>query len=320
MTDPASASPASDASRLDHLSHWVVRGADARSFLDGQLTRDVPPAGDQAIVASLAGYCSPKGRLLASFTVWAEADAIHLLMSRDLADGVVKRLRMYVLRAKATFEDATASTALEGFVDPRGLPSEVESLVPWAGRRVGDAWWIRHPDADGSRRFLRVRASDAADGTPAPVDAATWRWSEVRAGLPRIVAATQDRFVPQMINLEALGAVDFRKGCFPGQEVVARSQYLGKLKRRTALAELDATAALPPPGTDVYLEGLADPQGVLVNVESAADGRVAALVELAVAQLASPIAHAGAPEGPPLRLAPVPYPLPDNQVFVRPKL
>lgn len=292
------------APRLDHLALVRVHGADTRTFLDGQLTRDVPTDG----AASLAGYCSPKGRLLATFTIWADHDGVWLLMSRDLAEPVLKRLRMYVLRAKAVFEDVTATAAVQGFVDG-DWPKAVDALAPWAIHRADGVIWIRMPDADGRRRALRI-ADEATDGA---VDAATWRAAEIRAGLPRIALATQDRFVPQMVNLEALGGVDFRKGCFPGQEVVARSQYLGKLKRRTALA---TGGDVPAPGADVFASTSADPQGTVVDVERTDDGAVA-LVELPIALFGDPGLRAG---DAPLAIVPLPYELPDNEVFVRPKL
>ena len=102
-------------------------------------------------------------------------------------------------------------------------------MAPWTALQIGDRTWVRLPDVDARRRWLCIGTGDP--GVDGSVDAALWRWLDIRSGLPRIVTATQDRFVPQMLNLEALGGVDFKKGCYPGQEVVARSQYLGKLKR-----------------------------------------------------------------------------------------
>ena len=321
---------------LDHLALFAVRGADARSFLDNQLTRNVPviDAGQSLSRASLAGYCSPKGRLLATFVVWSEAvvegspgaasghEIIHMLTSLDIAEMVARRLRMYVLRAKVTIEDVTTVHAIEGLHERPARADAADSLDVWSVRRDGDTTWIRHPDADGRQRFMRIGASpsEAAD---APLHAGAWRWSEIRAGIPCITASSQDRFVPQMVNLEALGGVDFRKGCFPGQEVVARSQYLGKLKRRMALASIAAAAhgdVVPQPGSDVWSADDNGPVGLVVNAERGPDSRVGLLVEIPLALFASNALRVGQNDGPALTIESLPYPLPDNEVFVRPKL
>lgn len=302
---------------LPHLALVRVSGADARSFLDAQLTRNVPAPG----TASLAGYCSPKGRLLAILVVWSSDDAIHLVTSRDVVDALVRRLRMYVLRAKAVVEDVTATHALLGSFAEDAVPA-----APWDVVADGSRFAIRVPNAHDVRRVLHVsphvREAMSENGEAERAAGERWRWSDIVAGVPSIVAATQDRFVPQMVNLEALGGVDFKKGCFPGQEIVARSQYLGKLKRRTAIAtlDIDANAEPPAPGTDVWIEGSSDPQGTVVDAARGPDGRVAMLVELPIVALAATSVRPGSPDGPRATLAPVPYPLPDNEVFVRPKL
>ena len=291
--------------RLHHLAHLVVTGADARAFLDAQLTRNVPEAGD---AASLAGYCSPKGRLLAIFTVWADDAAIHLITTRDVADAVVRRLRMYVLRAKVAIEDVSGAHRLVGLID-----AEPSVETAWTVRRDGGTTTVEYPAFDGRARRLSIDGS--ADG----VDADTWRWSDIRAGLPSIVTATQERFVPQMVNLEAIGGVDFRKGCFPGQEIVARSQYLGKLKRRVALLRATNDGPAPRPGDDVWSEGAADPQGTVVDAAAGPDRIASALVELPVALARAPLRIASS-GGPAFVFDDLPYALPDNEVFARPKL
>jgi folate-binding protein YgfZ len=305
------------ASDLDHLALLVVQGPDARVFLDSQLTRNVPPAGMPSTVAPF-GYCSPKGRLLANGLLWADGDVVSLLLSRDIAEAIAKRLRMYVLRAKVKIDDVTASRRIAGVVDPVAAPPEVVALAPWTALKIDDRTWVRFPDADARRRWLCIAGDDHAIDDR--VDASTWRWLDIRSGLPRIVVATQDRFVPQMLNLEALGGVDFKKGCYPGQEVVARSQYLGKLKRRMTLASLDASADVPAPATDVWAADDHEPCGMIVAAERGPDGRVALLAELPLARFASTDLCVGTIDGPLLTIDPLPYALPDNEVFVRPKL
>ena len=293
---------------LDHLSLLIARGPDARTFLDSQLTRNVPTGS----TASPFGYCSPKGRLLANGVAWADDEAVSLLISRDIAEAIVKRLRMYVLRAKVTLDDVSSGTRLDGLVDPASAPP----MSPWTAATIDGVTWVRFPDVDARSRYLRIGGSDDTEA----IDATTWRWLDLRAGLPRIGTGTQDRFVPQMLNLEALGAVDFKKGCFPGQEVVARSQYLGKLKRRMSLASLDGSADVPSPGTDVWKTGDSEACGLVVNAERGADGRIALLVELPLAQFAAADLHVGSIDGPVPTLEALPYALPDNEVFVRPRL
>ena len=300
--------PPTAGATLDHLALYAVRGPDARAFLDSQLTRDVPQSLAGAV---LAGYCSPKGRLLASVVLWATDDTVWLMVSRDIAEPLVRRLRMYVLRAKVTFDDVGASRWMLG----RGAVDSAADLLPWQVTRVGDRTWLRFPDVGSQRRYLEVASHEASAGDA--IDAAHWRWLDIRAGLPRITVATQDRFVPQMLNLEALGAVDFKKGCFPGQEIVARSQYLGKLKRRMALAT--TAAPPPPPGTDVWNVGDREPCGVVVNAEAGPDGRTSLLVEMPVASFDAATLRLASPEGPVLTVEPLPYALPDTEVFVRPK-
>lgn len=322
--------------RLEHLALLAVGGADARSFLDTQLTRNVPlnAVGQSLSRASIAGYCSPKGRLLATFLIWSASladdaldassrhETLYVLTSRDVAELVAKRLRMYVLRAKVTIEDVTATHAIEGFQEMSSPPDGAVSLDVWSALADGGATWIRCPDCDGRKRFMRIgaRSSDAAD---APVQGEAWRWSDIRAGIPRITATTQDRFVPQMVNLEALDGVDFKKGCFPGQEVVARSQYLGKLKRRMTPASMASPApddVIPQPGSDVWSADDNGPVGLVVNAERGPDGRVWLLVEIPLALFASSALQVGQSNGPALTIESLPYPLPDNEVFVRPRL
>jgi folate-binding protein YgfZ len=289
---------------LDHLSLLTLRGPDTTTFLDAQLTRNVPGPG----VATLAGYCSPKGRLIASFTMWADGGDVRLLVARDIAEPIAKRLRMYVLRSKVTIEDATAATSIMGLV----AASDAPPLDPWRVRSIDGTAWIRLPDLDGRSRHLVVGGSPDERAW----DAASWRRLDLESGLPTITAAVQDRFVPQMVNLEALGGVDFKKGCYPGQEIVARSQYLGKLKRRMTIARLSGDAPAPAAGADVF-DG-AEPVGLVVGAERGPEG-VVLLVELPLALFGSS-ALTLAPSGPALTLQAPPYPLPDNEVFVRPKL
>src|SRR5690349_1319233 len=227
------------ASELRHLGVIRARGADAASFLQSQLTNDVLTLGPER--ARLAGFCSAKGRLQASFwVVRPMPDELLLICSADLLAPTLKRLSMFVLRAKCKLDDASAELSLLGVVgsaDGTGLVTSLlpSSGAPWHVQETAHGRTIRLPDAAGQARWLVIGAPESASlALPAlPLD--TWRWLDVQAGVPLIQSATVDQFVPQMLNYEILGGVDFKKGCYPGQEVVARSQYRGTIKRRMFL-------------------------------------------------------------------------------------
>lgn len=284
------------------LPDWgVIRatGTDARSFLHGQLTQDTQHL--EPGRARLAGYCSPKGRLLASFVMWTEAASGDVLLacSADLLPGTLRRLSMFVLRAKCRLSDATAERTLYGWAG-----AAVPGAQPWDVSEGAGGTAVRLPDAAGQHRALWAGAEPPVPEALAPED---WRWLEVMSAVPRIVAATVEQFVPQMINLEAVGGVNFQKGCYPGQEVVARSQYRGTLKRRAFLVR--STAALQP-GQEVFdAADPGQPAGMVVLAAAPAGLPAVALVELKVAAAEGRLS-AVSPEGPRLTVLPLPYELP----------
>jgi folate-binding protein YgfZ len=236
------------------LADWGLiraRGADAVTFLQGQLTNDLAPLG--ANQARLAGFCTAKGRLLASFVAWqAGPDEWLLACSADLLAPTLKRLSMFVLRAKCQLSDASAELPLWGVAGEAAqqwLGADTPA-APWAVRRKGEAQVVRLPDASGCLRCLAIGpALDQALADVPALHLEAWRWLEVQSGVVRIVAATSEAFVPQMVNFELVGGVSFKKGCYPGQEVVARSQYRGTLKRRGALLSAETPLA---PGQEVF--------------------------------------------------------------------
>jgi folate-binding protein YgfZ len=272
------------------LVDWGVitaAGPDAETFLQGQLTQDMRGLGTGPVrAARLAGYCSAKGRLLSSFIAWRlDEDVIALACSADLLPQTLKRLSMFVLRARCKLADATGELAVHGLVGPSAL-RVLQGPADEACLR--DAWTctvregrstLRLPDAVGVARALQVATRRAAMPSAPSLPHTHWDWLEVRSGVARITAATAEAFVPQMVNLELTGGVNFQKGCYPGQEVVARSQYRGTLKRRMFLARCDGPA--PPPGCDVFHSGDADqPAGKVVLSAPAPHGGASALLEL----------------------------------------
>jgi folate-binding protein YgfZ len=297
------------------LTDWGViraQGADAASFLHGQLTQDMNSLREGT--ARLAGYCSAKGRLQASFIVWrADADTLLLACSADLLAPTLKRLSMFVLRAKCKLSDATNDWPLFGLVgaEAQAWLGDKAPAQPWATAAVGAGCAIRLPGAQGQPRWLLAQPAGAAAPALPTLSPGAWQWLEVHSGLARISAATAEQFVPQMVNLEVVGGVNFQKGCYPGQEVVARSQYRGTLKRRTMLFDSDAPMAV---GQEVFhSDDPSQPAGLVALAAPRPGGGASALVEIKLAALESGSLHAGAVDGPLLTRAALPYSIPVDQ-------
>jgi folate-binding protein YgfZ len=232
--------------KLDQYGLLQVAGEDARTFLHAQLTNDIENLAPGT--ARYAGWCSAKGRLLATFLVVPFPGGFLLQLARDLVPTVAKRLSMFVLRSKVKITDASALWAQFGQWEPGdGNPLSVNE--------IGGAITVRI-DADRSL-VLAPENSYSPDASPDE-----WALAEIRAGRPLIAQATQDQFVPQMVNLELSGGVDFKKGCYPGQEIVARAQYRGAVKRRMVRLR---GAALQP-GQEIYSDDApGQPSGTVVN-------------------------------------------------------
>jgi tRNA-modifying protein YgfZ len=300
-----------------------VSGDDAATFLHSQLTNDTQHL--DAASARLAGYCTAKGRLLASFLTWRAGDAIRLFVAKDVQAAVQKRLSMFVLRAKAKLTDASGALAAVGFAgDVRGALSGVFDALP-DGVHVkvdGPAGsLIRVPDAAGRLRYLWVGPKadvearlPALDATLTRASAAVWDWLDIRAGEARITQRVVEQFVPQMVNYDVLGGVNFRKGCYPGQEIVARSQYRGTIKRRTALANVAGEPETVLPGSELFhADDAGQPCGMVVNAAAAPQGGVDMLVEIKLAALEAGTVRLGAADGPALTFLPLPYALPADE-------
>ncbi len=292
---------------LTHLGVLAVSGADAENFLHNQLTNDVLELTPGAM--HLGGYCSPKGRLLATLLIWKSNDGVMLVMPRELLPGIQKRLQMFVLRSKVTIADVSEQTVLIGAAVPDlqeiGF-SETDGL---------NATW---PSATGLQRALWMGPVESAmhlwntlSKTLTPTSANYWRWLDIRAGLPMVVEATREQFVPQMVNFDLVGGVNFRKGCYPGQEIVARSQYLGKLKRRMLLASTQAEVAAA--GMEIFSEAdPGQPCGLVVNAEKNPEGTWDLLVEIKLEATQKPV-HLGAANGQLLQFSELPYVIRDPE-------
>ncbi len=319
---------------LLQLGVIVAEGAEAADFLHKQLSNDVNHLTTET--ARLAGYCSPKGRLLGTLLLWREikpisnqadnqndnqiSDQIFLQLPVSLLPAILKRLRMFILRTKASLRDASDETILLGL----GGAQAAQVLGTWFAQLPDTPYGtvsnesgclIRVADAFAAARYeWRLTSQMAEQIWPqltqqlTPVASRVWGLSEIAAGVPQVLPATQEKFVPQMINYELIGGVNFKKGCYPGQEIVARSQYLGKLKRRMHAARI-VGAQMVQAGDEVF--SMDDPDqacGMVVNAERAADGAFACLIEIKIALLGSSIRHASI-DGPICEFGPLPYAL-----------
>jgi len=294
---------------LPELGVIAVSGEDAGKFLQGQLTNDVLALADGF---SLNGYCSAKGRLLASFHQWRDADTIYLQLPTELLPAILKRLSMFVLRAKVKLVDDSARWRAWGLLGQGAAAALVGADLPvpasaWAVSSDSGVRIVRLPGApETTDRFLLVGGElPAGLASVKGVEPGVWWWSEIASAVPTVWAATQEKFVPQMINFEVLGGVNFKKGCYPGQEIVARSQYLGKLRRRMAVAHVDDAAV--GAGADVFAQGQA--VGTVVMVAAAPGGGFDLLFESPVDAQAAGGLSLGAADGPALTLRALPYEL-----------
>jgi tRNA-modifying protein YgfZ len=298
---------------LDHMGMLEVTGADAASFLHGQLTQDVQSMDAQQ--ARRAGYCNAKGRLYATLMLWRpDPECIMISLAANSSAFVAKRLSMFVLRAKAKVSDASAQFVQLGVWGAQAAHVLRAAALPAPTQHLGvlhfAQGWVTTIAPD--RYFLCIQATQAdallqqlAQAGAQESTAAHWRMQDITHGIAMIDAHTQEQFVPQMINFELIGGVNFQKGCYPGQEVVARSQYLGKLKRRSAIAIAQAAGIASM--DDVMSAGQPEPVGSVVNAQSVGSNTWV-LFESTLAQQ-----EAGGLQvnGTTLRLQPLPYALRD---------
>ena len=301
---------------LDHLGVIRAHGPDAAKFLQGQLTQDFVLLGPSE--ARLTAFCSPKGRMLASFVGFKRApDDILLVCSRDLLAPTLKRLSMFVMRAQVKLSDASEAFAVWGVA---GEAAAGLGDAPWSQLNTADGFsWTRLYPADvypaeGVVRTLCVALipeGGAAEPPAGPaLDAALWPWLEVMSGVATITQPVVEAFVPQMLNYESVGGVNFKKGCFPGQEVVARSQFRGTLKRRAYRVASEAALAV---GQEVFHDSdNGQPCGTVVAAAANPAGGWNAIVSMQTSAAAGGLLSLGAVGGSALTLMPLPYPLLDD--------
>lgn len=317
--EATAAASATVAVPLLHLGVIRCQGEDAVPFLHNLLSNDVKKLG--ADDGQWSSFNSPKGRMLASLLVWKDADGLRLAMSADIQPMLLKKLSMYVLRSKVKLADASGDTVLIGVSG-----AELATVLAAAGLEVpvapmkqtlGDG--VRCIRLDTRNAALVVDAEHAAAvydkllaSGATRAGTAAWQLAMIRAGLPLITAATQEEFVAQMLNFELIGGVSFNKGCYPGQEIVARMQYLGKLKKRMYRVRV-AGGEAPAVGMDLFAADFGDQSiGKLVNVVIAPDGGHEALAVMQTSSAAGGGVRLGSPQGTPIEFLDLPYTLPNS--------
>ena len=288
-------------------------GADAQAFLQGQLTNDVALLSPTR--SQYAGYCTPKGRLLASFLLWQHDGAYHMLLPLALCEPVRKRLSMYILRSKVTAKDVSDGHVLFGLTGSRAAdliagfvgaaPKAVHHAVHHQGVTAIMLPVARYLVAVAPAQAPQVEAALAATAAESPVT--LWSALDIEAGIPSVVAATQEQFVPQTVNFDLIGAVSYNKGCYPGQEIVARAHYLGKVKQRMVRARIAASEP-PGPGDKLYTAAFGDQaSGMIVAAVTADPGHFDVLAVVQTSSLDDATVHWQSPAGPLLQIAPLPY-------------
>ncbi len=295
---------------LTHSGLIRAQGEDAAKFLHGQLTNDFSLLGLSE--ARLAGFCNAKGRLQASFIGFKRGhDDILLICSTDILAATLKRLSMFVMRAKVKLSDASADFAVYGLAGSAALNAANNIAgykgANWAKADLDEISMVTLYPADGVARALWVAPAGAPAPTGAPMTPEQWAWGDVRSGVATVTQPIFEALVPQMLNYESIGGVNFKKGCYPGQEVVARSQFRGTLKRRAYLAHSEASLKA---GDELFAPGDASqPCGLVVQAAAAPSGGFDAIVSMQITAFEAGGVRALQADGPLLTLSPAPYPL-----------
>jgi folate-binding protein YgfZ len=319
--------PTSGTSLLPQWGLIFVEGSEAAAFLQNQLTNSVlglrrtfsPEVAELNANARLVGYCSPKGRLLAS--AWLSLaptndtadDRFALFISKDIAASTAKRLAMHVLRSKVKVLDVSNEWMISGYISSSPTDETPNDLLQ--DGQIGIALPSVLQESKNFRRILIAQEGSSSLVVDDDVIRTAWNDLEVLSGIPRIVQATQEQFVPQMINFESVAGVDFKKGCYPGQEIVARSQYRGSIKRRLCLAHTTVDSfdsGLIPPGTEIFhSDDLGQPAGMVVlsAPSSFVAKRIDLQVECKLEAMENGEIRLGSAQGPVLKLDSLPYPL-----------
>jgi folate-binding protein YgfZ len=298
---------------LAHFGLVRFSGTESPTFLHNQLTCDV--AGLAAGGSTYGSYCTPKGRMLATFLLWRAGEDFFMQLPSSLREPIQKQLSKYILRAKVKTTDVSSEWTLIG-VSGKNSAALVQQAVGGAPNTVhgvaqtSDAMAIKLP----GERYEIVAAREKAQALLASLASSAekagpdyWDWLDIRAGIATILPATQEAFVPQMVNLDLIGGVSLTKGCYPGQEIVARMHYRGTLKQRMYLANIAGNDA-PQPGDKLYSPDFGEQAcGTIVNAARSPEGDHDVLAVIQIASAEKGNVHWKSPNGPSLKLLPPPY-------------
>jgi len=301
---------------LSQFGAIKIHGEEAQGFLHNLFSSDVNALTPQH--AQYSSFNTAKGRALATLLIWRDAEAFFLQLPLSLVAPIRKKLSMYVLRAKVKIEDASDTVISLGLSGPNAaallqkhyttLPQQsLDAMQHEDGsliRLADDRFQINTTPQLASALWQQLSAEAC------PVGSACWNWLSIRSGIPAILPQTQEAFVPQMANLDLTGAVNFKKGCYPGQEIVARMQYLGKNKRRMYLAHVENDTA-PQAGDELFsMEMEGQSCGIVANATPAPGGGYDLLAVVQIASHDTFPVHLGALTGARLQFRPLPYPIP----------
>ncbi len=296
---------------LSHEGVLAVRGSDASKFLQGQLTCNLNYLSDTQ--ASLGARCTQKGRMQSSFRILLEGDGVLLAMAGELLEPQLADLKKYAVFSKSKLTDESAAWVRFGLNNADAalaslgldLPESTDAVARHAGLiaiRVSPGRSELWANAEQARELGEKLSASLAQGT-----LNDWLLGQIRAGIGQVMPQTRELFIPQMLNLQAVGGVSFKKGCYTGQEIVARMQYLGKLKRRLYRLQLPA-GELPEPGTALFSPTHASSIGEVV-IAAHGERAIELLAVLQAEAADSGDLHLGTLEGPALQLLDLPYQL-----------
>ena len=289
-------------SPLAHLGMIECTGDDARPFLHNQLTSDINHLAADA--AQHSSWCTAKGRMLASFIFYRNGADYRALLSTDLLAATQKRLHIYVLRSKVKLADLSASHEFIGLAGPQAEAALTKACLPnpekpMSTQAFANGTVIR---VDATRLIIVARSEAAQElwkalaSSARPVGTPVWHWLDIRAGIPLITEATKEAFVPQMANFDKIDGVSFNKGCYPGQEVVARAHYLGKIKRH--LYRFHAAVAMQAGDSLYSAENAEAACGTIANAAPSPKGGYDALGVVQESFVEAGELRLGTPDGP----------------------
>lgn len=304
---------------LSHLGFIKASGEDVRDFLQGQFSNDIKQVSESH--SQISAYCNPKGRMLANFRIFKWGDDYYLRLPNEVIAPTLQRLRMYILRSRAELTDVSDTLVRIGYYGLQAdaklrsiiatIPNEVDACISEKDLKV-----LRVPglkprfEIYGSVEALQPIWNQLIANDATPVGAAHWSLLDILSGIPNVLPQTREAFVPQMANMDLVDGLSFRKGCYPGQEIVARMRYLGTLKRRMYRLHLDSEI-VPQPGDEIFVKDdqRHQPIGKIVDAQAYPEGGCEALAVLQIHEAQNAILQLGSQQEVEISLTALPYAL-----------